>query len=91
MKISKIILNILIEKVLEFFREKGLIANKVMCPKCKPEKAMNLKERKIKDKYMWRCNNCSNLVSLRHGSIFEGTHTPLIKIALMICLMGNSN
>ena len=60
------------------------------CPHCESEHVRRRSERKIGRIGRWNCHNCRSTFKVTHGTIFQGTKTPLQKWFLAISLMANA-
>lgn len=60
------------------------------CPHCKSEHVRIRNEREIGRIGRWNCHNCRSTFKVTHGTIFQGTKTPLQKWFLAISLMANA-
>ena len=60
---------------------------KAMCHRCN---GTNTGEVKNGRPLQHKCRNCRKLFSVRHGLIFEGSHIPLRKWAIAICLVATN-
>ena len=60
------------------------------CPHCKSEHVRRRNEHKIGRIGRWNCHGCRSTFKVTHGTIFQGTKTPLQKWFLAILLMANA-
>ena len=66
------------ENLLDYLKQKHLIPRSATCLSC--TSMMDWKTRNnIKDGYTWRCTNpaCRKMLTIRHGSFFEGSKLTL--------------
>lgn len=60
------------------------------CPHCESEHVRRRNEAEIGRIGRWNCHNCRATFKVTHGTIFQGTKTPLQKWFLAISLMANA-
>lgn len=60
------------------------------CPHCESEHVRRRNEREIGRIGRWNCHDCRSTFKVTHGTIFQGTKTPLQKWFLAISLMANA-
>ncbi|XP_072379727.1 uncharacterized protein [Diabrotica undecimpunctata] len=62
---------------------RNLIKNSVFCNMCNLSKTF-VKRTGCIDQYMWKCKGCSKSTSIRHGSVFAGSHLAISQIIIII-------
>ncbi len=77
-------------KLIDWLKNKGLLASSMDCQKCNNGTAMVFTERTeqggSKDGYTWRCTHCHTMKTIRAGSFFAKSKLPLNKWVFLLYL-----
>ena len=75
------------EVVIDFLKERGLLASEKTCQRCDTEMRFSVKA-SLNDKFVWRCKRkgCKTNVSVRDGSFFTKSKLSLNKLLHCIYL-----